>query len=528
MNECYVFEAGGRRIESATLSLEDDVRRTLETAGPLRITQRFADGTSRLLFDASAKVAAPAAEPPAPAPIAEPANGAAGVKGTSDFGRNDVHDAEACARIEAQHATLNARGIHVDASQQVAASGTRMASSGYETQRARKVEHDAKLPARDAAEQLIARVRDERRHDITVTSGELAKLIVSNGVIGVRDGSAVYKIGEQAIRGICGRTDSPALSYLLGVRARMYEVKRLRDQLVAGEPREGGDAQRQIAECDRRLHDDRAKVADVLTYELARAPHEKLVLRVRMHPSDVFAVVSPGYTAADAPDVLPQVLASMPGDARATFSYDPKSTSWELRAAIWTPTPVAEQAIGEAFEGWVSYSSKDNGTGRFRGGGGVTLIRCYNASTYEATSSDVARVHRGRVREDIASMTAGALKSIDALCEAWGRTRAEEVPLPAEKITIEQAIPGFWRALLTDTRALAGVLPGRKADHADALSIAYFAERRDHDRIVRSDFAQGWTRYIQNQPTEIRREGERVIGKWLVNDRRPLRCDLDE
>src|ERR1700730_15895228 len=84
-------------------------------------------------------------------PVATP------VKQNSTFDNGKlVHDAEAKARIEAQPAALETAGIKVNSSEQLYATGTRMADVGYSTQRARFVEHNAKLPAREAAAALVA------------------------------------------------------------------------------------------------------------------------------------------------------------------------------------------------------------------------------------------------------------------------------------------------------------------------------------------------------------------------------------
>ena len=86
--------------------------------------------------------------------------------------------------------------------------------------------------------------------------------------------------------------------------------------------------------------------------------------------------------------------------------------------------------------------------------------------------------------------------------------------------------PGFWSYALRDRRSeLATVLPGRSATHVEGLTAAYFSERRDSSRIVRSDFAQGWTKYIQSQGADVRREAESAIADWMVNDR-PMACEL--
>jgi hypothetical protein len=132
---------------------------------------------------------------------------------------------------------------------------------------------------------------------------------------------------------------------------------------------------------------------------------------------------------------------------------------------------------------------------------------------------------------DVQAMLRGGLAAIDALCKAWGVNRAETIALPVrdeKTVTLEEAIPGFWSYCLKNPRSeLQGVLPGRAASHVDGLTKTYYAERREPARLVRADLAQGWTRYVQNQPSDIRREAEQAIGAWLVSDK-PIGCQLKE
>jgi len=411
---------------------------------------------------------------------------------------HQVTDETAKTRIEAQHATLAKNGIHVDASEQLYATGTRMAREGYDYQAQRMADHHASMPARDACHALTQVVVGESREDRVVTARELAKALDDKlTVFG-------HRLTEYAIRGMLARSESPALGYVLGLRDR-----------IAAHP---GDENRTLRAADK------GRIADTLRYELDRAGDTKLKLRTRREPNDIFACVSPAYTPADAPAVLGRILHDLPSDAKGSYSYDPESTAWELRADVWTPTPVEEQAVGEAFSGYVSFRSKDNGSSSFRGGGGVLLLRCLNASTYTASSSDVERVHRGRIMYDIGKMLTGATKAISALCEAWGTNRQAEIEAPPVPLAV--AIPGFWSYLLRDRSSeLAGVLPGRSAEHVKGLTEAFYGERREPARLVRSDFAQGWTRYIQGQPTPVRRDAESAIGEWLVRGGK-VGCDL--
>jgi len=210
------------------------------------------------------------------------------------------------------------------------------------------------------------------------------------------------------------------------------------------------------------------------------------------------------------------VLDALPSDARASFSYDPTSTTWELRASVFTPTPTDSQAVGEPFEGYVSFTSRDNGTRKLTGGGGILLIACLNASTYEADSTTVSRRHVGAILTDLAAMSRDASRAIHALCQAWGTARADVIEVPA-LVPIEEAIPGFYRCMLASRRGeLVGVLPGRTAHHVERLALAYNDQRRDSANITRADLAQGFTRYIQDTPASVRRDAERAIGRWVV------------
>ena len=411
-----------------------------------------------------------------------------------------VVDASATSRIEATHTALRASGVTVDTTEQLYATGTRLAASGYATQASRKREHDKLAPISEAIEALAATIRAENREDVNVSARELARSIAVNGKVTAMGGLALT---EQAICGITARLKSPCLSYILGLRKR-----------IAAEMEKDESARDLIA-----IRADKAKIAQILAYELEQSPDTALKLRTRKGLKDIFAVVSPGYAPADAPEVLSPIVRELPSDARGSWAYDPRSTAWELRASVWTPTPVEEQAVGEAFQGYASIGARDNGTSKLRSGGGIELLRCLNASVYVADANGAERVHRGRIMYDVASMIRGATHAIGALCQAWGINRATAIEVP-KALSIEDAIPGFWRHLLTDRRSeLQGVLSGRTETHITQLTAAFHAERRDTSKLVRADFAQGWTKYIQALPTDTRRDAETAIGDWLVSGR---------
>lgn len=433
----------------------------------------------------------PDAEEPSDAPAPKP---------VSDFGGELHVDGEAKVRIEAQHASLQASGVAVDVTEQYYATGTRMAQVGYDTQAERKAEHDRMLPAREAAQALADRVRAEKRRDVEISAAELGRSIETNGKIR----GAGFALSEQAIRGLLARLGSPALGYVLGVRERIADE--VRDARAEG-----------VTPNRERIQADKNRITETLQHECQRYGDVALKLRAREALGDCFAIVSPGYTPADAPELLDRVVDRLPTDARASVAYDPTSTTWELRADVWTPTPVAEQAVGEPFRGYVSFSSRDNGTRSFRGGGGIELIRCLNASTYVAEGRSTRRRHTGEILVDVAEAIEGGLHAIEALTRAWGLARKQAIDV-GEGLALTDVIPDLWTSLLTERRGmLAGVLPGRSAEHAQALAKAYFQERRDPSRLVKADLAQGWTRYVQDQPGDVRREAEQAVGAWMVH-----------
>lgn len=444
--------------------------------------------------------------------------------GVSDFGGSLKTDETAKGRIDAQHAALGAAGIQVDASQQLYATGTRMAEVGYATQAARKVEHDKLLPLREAAEALRAEVLAEQREDLVFDARDLAAKIEINGKLRV----AGFAMGEQAIRGLMGRCDAArAAGYIFMLRdrckARIAAASAIEDLQKRGEA---------VSAAQRANAKDKDEIAAVLGHELDQARGTKMKLRTRASRGDCFAVLSPGYAPADAPEVIEALVGGLPEDAKGSFSYDADTTCWELRADLWTPTPVAEQAVGEAFRGYASFTSRDNGGASLKGGGGIELLRCLNASTYSAAEEELRRRHVGGILLDVPKMVAGARRALDALTAAWGVAREVELAVPAElakegPLPLSIALPGFWFGALKDDRCeLARVLPGRTVEHVKALSATYLQERRDPERLVKADMAQAWTRYIQGQPADVRREAERAAAAFVAS-RRPVRFDAD-
>ncbi len=315
------------------------------------------------------------------------------------------------------------------------------------------------------------------------------------------------------------------MSRILELQERVATATRL------DEKNRQGNISPYIAKYDevaRMIEGDRRELSNCLRHELNRFPDVKLKMRVRENPAlkDIFAILSPSYTIADAPMITPELLKSgIPDDAKGSWDYDAETTAWNIEIATWTLTATLEQAIGEPISGMISFSGKDNGTGRLNGFGGILIIQCLNASLYSAGEVEVSRVHRGRVLFDAQKMLRAALHSINTLSEAWGNNRKIVVEPPIN-FDSKKFMDGCWRALLNKGE-LSGVLVGRKENHIPVLSRCFEQERRDRDKLIRSDFAQTFSKHLQSQPNDIQREGELAIGNWLAKPTKMV-CDLKE
>lgn len=450
----------------------------------------------------------------------------------SDFGSgNQIMDHNAAARLSATYDNLEANGIKGIARETTAMGyqpGMRMAEIGYDSQAQRKLDHEGKMPVVQAIEELNSIIASEQRRDVEVTTKELISSVTDTGKLKVLN----FNLKDHALKGLFTRLNAnDAGTKDMPVKASgLSRILELQERIATATILDEKNRQSRVApaiarydEVAKMIASDRMELAHCLRHELARFPDIRLKLRVRENPAlqDIFAILSPGYTVADAPLITPEFLkVGVPSDARGNWTYDSNTTAWSIEIATWTPTDTLSQVIGEPVSGMVSFSGKDNGTGRLNGDGGILIIQCLNASLYSAGDVEVSRVHRGKVLFDAQKMLRAALHSINTLSEAWGNNRKIVIE-PPSTMTLEQAMPGFWRALM-NKGDLVSILPGRKENHVKGLTRTYFDERRDNDRLIRSDMAQGWTKYIQDQPNNVRREAEQAIGSWLA---KPTKMD---
>ena len=407
--------------------------------------------------------------------------------------QRQVSDEAARKRNQATQDAVNATGLlTIDPSRQLYATGTRLADIGYSTQAKRAAEHAAKVPLRDAAGALRDIIAAERRREVIMTGAEIAHEVTVNGRLKVSG----YALTEHALRGLLSRAGSPAWSYVAG----------LRDRIADGT---SNDKAR-----------DKERIAETIVREMEQAQDTEFQFRMRDGLGDCFAVVSPSYGIADFPLIADDVLATFPSDAKGTWSYDPESTAWSLRASVYTPTPSDEQAVGEPFEGFGSVRGADGGNSPLSFGGGILVLACLNASVYEAEMATTRRVHRRKVRVGIVYAMRDISRMIQTLTNAWGIGRETIVPMPDGAIPFGVALPGLMRGMLTERRGeLVGILPGKREDNILTLAATFADERRNPRQLVKADFGQAFTRHIQTLDPTPRRRAEAAIGAWMVNPR---------
>lgn len=417
-----------------------------------------------------------------------------------------VIDSDAKARIDAQHAAIVAMDPNAKAvlgkggtGTQAYENGTRMMHVGYETVRGYKAEHERMRPLRDVAAEAVATIEGEKRRQINVSAAEAAANVrVENGKITLFG----FRVSEQAIRGWFDRIEGPGLGYVLG----------LRDRIASNVGRDKPAIARDIA-----------WIVETMQREASVSPDRMMMLRAREGVGDVFAIVSPDYGVCDVPDALPGLVSGILDDApnaRGSWTYETSSTNWEVRADVFSDTPVDTMAVGEPFKAFAAFRGRDNGTGSWNSGGGFELIRCLNATIYTCELASARVRHRGtKVRDQVWASVDQARKAISLMISGWGRAREQVIAPSKDVIEGRKSMDQFLGAMFLDmlkSPEFAGTFPGNSRANADALVATFHAERRDENRIVRADLANAVTRALQKLPTDRAMRAQSAAGAWIV------------
>lgn len=392
----------------------------------------------------------------------------------------DVDD-EAAARIKAAEAFLKARGFAPPPSW--FAAGTEMLPEGRAKFGSLAKRHEDLPSFREAAAQVVASIRAERRCDITLGDARALRLL-PDGTLS--RGKGEIALEPNAMKGIIARFPKAFPS--------AWEFLSL------------------LSPTDR---------ADVVNAQFARL-HEwyeddRRNLRLRLRDVGgwrAFAAVSPTYMPMDADKVLETYVEAFDSlglpDPRGAIAYNGETTDVTIRGT-WHAPQSFRPSVGDVFESGITARTNDAGNGSHRGGNTFTRILCINCTTVEFGDS-LRRVHKGsrtedltqlgltRIRADVQTLVSQSGEAARFFLDSWGVLRAA----PLDKVTVggkRHTDPkAFLRALVTsgdldadvarDTMVEA-LLRAYAVEPGDTLADAFNAvTRAAHDGLL--DEAQRW------------------------------------
>lgn len=165
--------------------------------------------------------------------------------------------------------------------------------------------------------------------------------------------------------------------------------------------------------------------------QLRGAPTRRLTLRTRTRGEpevrQVYATVTPTYAAVDTDAVLSAAMRELP-DARAELCYD---GSGVRATALFMPDHIVDLSAGDIFKAGVRLSTNDTGRGRIRVSAVVFRNRCLNLLVIaEGSVATVSQVHRGARDKILATVHEGVESARDKIAlflDAWGVARRTRV-----------------------------------------------------------------------------------------------------
>lgn len=411
------------------------------------------------------------AKPSSVAPVATPS--AVDIS-TAMAGGSRGFSAEGAARATADAAALTALGFTMQKT--VYATGMLVNETGVANARASRIAHEACPFVSDACDGLESRVQGEGRKDIVVSMRHLT----------------------------CEASDVPRLG--LGSQSGKLRIEGHGDfaltphafrQLVGRVGPGGGGGDMLLAS----PVDLRATVVNRFLKDNARG--DKLTIRTRADGT-AFAVVSDTYNKCDT-DVIARVVreAFHGSDMRARVEYD----GARVRIECTAHTNVAPEGFvaGEVFKVSALVRSRDDGGGSLIVDCAFERNLCLNLLIVQRAGRPVARIiHAGNdTARAVRELRAALLKvqsMVRPFLERWGYACSESILEPARAVdnevpvTLEQAIPGIYRALFTSQRQL---VPVSTAEAVKRATAAWHAEPGD----TRAALVNGLTRWAHTDAT---------------------------
>ena len=174
-------------------------------------------------------------------------------------------------------------------------------------------------------------------------------------------------------------------------------------------------------------------------------------------PREVFAVVSPSYTAFDVDKIARAIALAMPAEAKAEITYDGQRASFDIR--FHSKVKPEHYVAGEFFRGGIRVRTDDTGGGAVQVSSTVWQNLCLNLIVIDEQTQGLARIrHVGSVAE-LARRLGEALKKAKStlahFLKAWDYAiedkltpatldHDDDVEVP---VRIEDALPGIFNGL---------------------------------------------------------------------------------
>jgi hypothetical protein len=285
--------------------------------------------------------------------------------------------------------------------------------------------HEARPLARDVAASLVSRVKQEERKDIPVALLKSDIRMDDNGHVRLANDTSFIP-SDHALDGFFQRFPCSGGGTYARSCPNILKAINFNYWVIAEK-------------------EDKPKQVVLRTRKVLQSPG--------LH--EVFAVVSPSYTAFDADKIGQALVLSFPEDARGVLQYD----GYKFRVEGLWHSDVApnEFVVGEIFKAGVLVSSDDSGAGSIRVRSVIWRNLCKNLLILDKSIGvDIRLRHLGDVEKLAKAFEEAfdrALQSVEPFRKAWGSAMAERDE------SLLQMVQGTTTEDITGKKA-SEVLPG--------------------------------------------------------------------
>lgn len=452
-------------------------------------TQEVAKERARVAYETAVRDASKQLGRMAAPDVPPPANARRGV----------TVDQAGAARSQADVDALRAAGFAP--AEPLYTRGTMVVDLGVENARESRLEHEAKPLVADMCTDLIAKVEGERRRDVVLEAREIQML--PNGVLHAPGTSFLpTRITPNAFDSLCTRLGYGGGAYLrrCSPELRSLNVNIWQGVIKERERQEDAVRSREIAE---HMQSGGA---------LKSAPEPHQAQRVRLRERDradgpeIWAAVSPSYTAFDMDKIAAAIKLASPGDARGTVAYDGERGLFEVM--FHSDVKPERYVAGEVFKAGVIVRADDTGGGSVRVSAAAWQNLCLNLIIIDRCGREIARLrHIGSVEQlatKFRSAYAKALDSLSHFLKAWNVACEEDVrarivasgtSLPTDRWEV---LKGVFNGLLAGPVKVRG---SKREETIEALIACWEADESGatqlYDGITRAAVVNAFTRFAQ-------------------------------